>query len=210
MSRPIYEPTPPREDARLGFGNDQLFRRPAPISGCQIEYFRAVRYLTPVTVGGTTQITVDWDGWEWCSEVFIPLDQNLNPDPTPGVDQVRRVQLDIVTFPGRYTFMWGAHNTSNIAGSVEMSIHDGDPIWGRPESTVHGAQAVGANSLTVGFYQMTMSRIYPLYDPFGSGLHTPQISFTLAQNGGASENFSELVMEIHYESCVNICPEGSS
>ena len=38
MSRPIYEPTLTREDARLGFGNDQLFRRPAPSGGQVIAY----------------------------------------------------------------------------------------------------------------------------------------------------------------------------
>jgi len=30
MTRPIYEPSLTRKDAELGFGNDQLFRRPAP------------------------------------------------------------------------------------------------------------------------------------------------------------------------------------
>lgn len=30
MTRPIYEPSPARTDAKLGFGNAQLFRRPAP------------------------------------------------------------------------------------------------------------------------------------------------------------------------------------
>lgn len=205
MTQPVQEPTTQRDIARLGFGTEQLFRRPAPESGVLIEYFRAVRYTT-LTVAGASQVVVDWDEWEVCREdIFAPLNTLLQP-AQPG-EKVRRVELDLTTFPGRYTFMWGAHNTSAIGGSVEMAIHDGDPIWGRPESTLHGTSTGG---LSPGFLQVTMSRIYPLYDPFGSGAHVPQISFTLAQNGGASEDFSEFVMEIHYESWVNICPPGSS
>jgi hypothetical protein len=159
-------------------------------------------------VGGTTQVTVDWDAWEFCNEeVFIPLDTGLNPDPTPGVDQVRRVELDVANFPGRYTFFFGAHNTSGIAGTVELAMHDGDDIWSREESVLHGSNT----GLSVGFYALSFSRIYPLFDPLGAGAGAPQqISFTVAQNGGLSESFSELVMEIHYEPCVNMCPINSS
>ena len=32
MTRPIYEPSLPRTDAELGYGRDQLFRRPAPVA----------------------------------------------------------------------------------------------------------------------------------------------------------------------------------
>lgn len=207
MTRPIYEPTPPRMDAYLDFQQQQLFRRPAPVAGaCTIEYFRAAKALTSVTVAGASQVIVDWDTWEYCSEVFLPLNTSLQP-AEPG-QLVRRVELDDQTYPGRYTFMWGAHNASSIGGTVEMSIHDGDDIWGRPESTLHGRCDGG---LAPGFMQMTMSRIYPLFDPYGASLgFTPQISFQLAQNGGVSEDFSELVLEIHYEACVTICPPGSS
>jgi hypothetical protein len=210
LSRPVYEPTPARYDAYNDFGNQQLFRRPSTAGvDCSIQYFRAARYLTPVTTGtGTTQITVDWDAWEFCDEnVFTPLDTSLNPDPIPGVDQVRRVRLDYATYPGRYTFVFEAHNSSSIAGSVEMSMHDGDDIWGRPESVLHAP----TGALTVGFFVFNLSKIYPLFDPISaSGGFTAEISFTIAQNSGASEDFSELLMEIHYEPCVNICPPGSS
>ena len=47
MTRPIYEPTPSRTDAYLGFGQDQLFRRPAP---------------TPDTAGGANPWIVIFGG----------------------------------------------------------------------------------------------------------------------------------------------------
>lgn len=41
MSKPIYEPTPSRWDASLQFGEDQLFRRPAPSTGITASFGRA-------------------------------------------------------------------------------------------------------------------------------------------------------------------------
>lgn len=38
MTRPIYEPTPARTDARLGFTSNQLLRRPAEPSGGDVSY----------------------------------------------------------------------------------------------------------------------------------------------------------------------------
>jgi hypothetical protein len=175
----------------------------------QIEYFRAARYLSTVSVSNSgTQITVDWDYWEFCDEdVFTPLDTALSPDPIPGVDQVRRVRLDIANFPGRYTFTFSAHNSSSIDGTVEMSMHDGDLVWGRPDTMLHPF----ASAFTIGFATFQLSRVYPMLDPFGSGTHIPEISFTLAQNSATNpEEFSELMMEISYDPNVNICPPGSS
>ena len=37
-----------------------------------------------------------------------------------------------------------------------------------------------------------------------------EISLTLAQNGGSSEAFSEILMEVTYEPCVILCAPGSS
>ena len=50
MSRPIYEPTLTRTDAVLGFGNDQLFRRPAPTAS---GIFTTSAYLDDWTFNGT-------------------------------------------------------------------------------------------------------------------------------------------------------------
>lgn len=210
MTQPIQEPSDQRALQGFAYQRDQLLRRPSLSGGCTIEYFRAVMYTNHTVGAGTAQVTIDWDEWEYCEEaIFVPLNAALNP-ASPG-EKVRRVQLDLSNYPGRYTFMWGVTSTTDINGTVEMAIHDGDPIWGRPEYTRHGNQTGAGGAFgQLGFYQMTMSRIFPLYDPFGSGTHTPQISFTLAQNSGASEIFDEGVMEIHYEACVNICPEGSS
>lgn len=58
MTRPIYEPNLERRDAELGYGTDQLFRRPAPVSGI---YPMGLATLTSYTnsPGALDRIDVD-------------------------------------------------------------------------------------------------------------------------------------------------------
>lgn len=46
MTRPIYEPSLPRRDAELGFGSDQLFRRPAPLTNTKWAWLYNTNRLT--------------------------------------------------------------------------------------------------------------------------------------------------------------------
>ena len=64
MSKPIYEPTLPRTDAELGYGRDQLFRRPAPApqGGSLIPGFHA-RKTTNLTVPTANDQRINWDEW---------------------------------------------------------------------------------------------------------------------------------------------------
>lgn len=64
MTRPIYEPSPNRTDAVLGYGNDQLFRRPAPQgaeSYCDRAYMRQIGGQTITTASTTNLINFDPD-----------------------------------------------------------------------------------------------------------------------------------------------------
>lgn len=60
MSRPVYEPSLPRTDAVLGFGRDQLFRRPAPVveAGTIVWARRAQYDTTDQAITSGSQINV--------------------------------------------------------------------------------------------------------------------------------------------------------
>ena len=63
MTRPIYEPSLQRTDRRLTYGNDQLFRRPAPTAADVAAYPYVFRELagSGQVVGGGTLATISWD-----------------------------------------------------------------------------------------------------------------------------------------------------
>lgn len=65
MSRPIYEPTSVREDARLSYGVDQLFRRPASS--------RAGRFVG-IVFPSTTVVAAGDDAAGW----FLVIPQDLD------------------------------------------------------------------------------------------------------------------------------------
>jgi hypothetical protein len=63
MTRPIYEPSLTRTDRALGFGNDQLFRRPAPQGGDSvIPVFTGWRTSNVTMVSGT-ETNLNWQFW---------------------------------------------------------------------------------------------------------------------------------------------------
>lgn len=168
-----------------------------------IQIFRAANNQT-TTVPGTSRITVDFEEWQVSAPAsvpvaFTPLDTALVA-ADPG-DVVRRVQLEL---EGRYTFLFGAVRGSAISGTLEIAMHDGDDTWGFPDCVYHGDEDGG---LGIGFATLSLSRIYPIYDPFGGVNDIPQISITLAQNGGSSEAFGPCTLEIHYESTPIYWPE---
>jgi hypothetical protein len=66
VSKPIFEPSLTREDARLSFGNDQLFRRPSPSGQGILPSFRARRELGSLSVSDLANTNVCWDNWEIC------------------------------------------------------------------------------------------------------------------------------------------------
>jgi len=84
MTRPVYEPSPEREDARLGFGSNQLFRRPGeqPATSGGIEWY----YVTSNTNWGSSATIVDFDfingSWDTTNPTF-----SINGDGNVEVDK---------------------------------------------------------------------------------------------------------------------------
>lgn len=153
-------------------------------------WFRAARDTTVTRNSGGSQTIIDWLYWESSdTTVFTPLDATL-VEADPG-ETVRRVQLNE---PGWYSIHFGAVADVNANGSVELAMHDGDDTWGFPDSVNHAVQTAYGSS----FLAFHISRIYPIFDPFGGTNDTPQLSFTVAQMTGVAMDFNPLIMEIHY------------
>lgn len=62
MTRPIYEPSLQRTDARLGYGNNQLFRRPSPTIGVGDIPFAVMEWGAGADIADDTKTIVSFAG----------------------------------------------------------------------------------------------------------------------------------------------------
>lgn len=79
MTRPIYEPTLQRTDARLNYGQSQLFRRPAPTAGGGVPWVRMKQLLIEQHWDADDQATIIYD--DVCN--FYPDVFEVVSDPDP-------------------------------------------------------------------------------------------------------------------------------
>lgn len=103
MTRPIYEPSLQRTDARLGYGQAQLFRRPSPPSSEFPLVFRAAIQSVPGGEDGTNRehyasadggATVNWDTWDTSFDTSIySLSGYTFTDPLTGLPSIVGVGL---------------------------------------------------------------------------------------------------------------------
>lgn len=200
--RPVSEPSPAQRTVESRYAIRQLQRRPAPPAGSSsVSFFRALHYDDAVgddiTVNVGTATDVDWNYWEnGDTSAFTPK-TGVGGTPVLGTDLTHTVELNL---NGRYIISWGVFFNTTFDGNVQMLIHDGDPIFGRPDTAIHGPATYGGNSFsTTGYYTQTISRIYTLLDPFSSGPWTPAIQTDVAQNSSASKTVTEAWLEIQYE-----------
>jgi hypothetical protein len=146
-----------------------------------------------------TMLDVDWDEQfeNGDSEVFTPRKSN-GTVATAGVDLVRFIDLNV---PGRYTFSAGFYFGSAFNGSVGVMLQDQNPVLTTPYEMTHGRNSDGTTALNLTGYRMfSYSRVYPLYDPFGSGNQFPvQCYFQIGQNSGSSKTCNEAFLDIHFE-----------
>lgn len=124
MTRPIYEPSLQRTDARLGYGSAQLFRRPAPSSTPSIPGFHA--YMTEDLV-----LTSGNDG-------RLEFDFWINDDDTvfeAGVISGGDVTDVKLLLDGWYSVKCWAGFTSDPASGFAgiMMLHDDTDISASPE-----------------------------------------------------------------------------
>ena len=218
MTQPVQEPLTQRSISQLNWGQNQLFRRPDPNASSPVQIFRATRGFdaSAVSVGsGGSQVTVDFDIWNWCDDsVFCPLDTGLNPDPTPGVDSVRRVRLSdcgtayLDTVPGTYDIYFAVVPVGTFDGDVELTLHDGDDTYGFGDSYYHSLRSGFGSS----FISAMWSKVYPIWDFQGDEGSVAELSFTIAQinSGGTTRTFTPCWLEIHFNPNVNVCDVSAS
>lgn len=164
---------------------------PIPCLGANV--FRALHFNDAVgddiTVGGTTNVDVTYNWWndaDYDRTIFEPGPAT----PVLGTNNVQQVGL---LKSGLYVISWGVNFTATVAGAVQMSIHDDDIIFGRPDTVIHASQS---GFSTIGYLTQTMARKYLLSDPFDSGLWEPHIQTDVAQNSGSSKVVNEAWLEI--------------
>lgn len=169
---------------------------PIPCLGGSV--FRALHYNDDVgddiTVGGATNVDITYNYWndaDYNPSIFRP-ETSLGGTPTLGTHNVQRVEL---LASGFYIISWGLNWSSPHTGLTQMSIHDDDVTFGRPDTVVHGGN--GAFN-TSGYLVQTMARYYLLLDPFDSGSWIPGIQTDAAQTSGSSKVVNEAWLEITY------------
>lgn len=194
MSRPIYEPTPARYDAYNDFGNQQLFRRPAPEGATTAPaFFRAYNVFVPRTCGstGTTQ-TMVFDFWENCDETVFDVQTTAGNMTT----------LEIL-IPGRMILQWGVKFENALSDSFGMSIIEDESVFGpNTHMTVHGRVTNGAQSFesAPAIYVQTLHRSYPVLDLFNSGNQFPIIlTFALNQITGSAQDTEFAYLDVTHD-----------
>lgn len=131
MSRPVYEPTFARKDAELGFGSDQLFRRPAPDSDvCAVLFIK---------VFGDTQVVTTGDG-KFIFEVSEDMDDmflikvesyvtTVSSSGLPTV-QIRNVTQAVDMLTTKLTIDASELNSKTAAAPAVIDVANDDVFWG--------------------------------------------------------------------------------
>ena len=105
MSKPIYEPSLPRTDAELGYGRDQLFRRPAPATDIPpIPWIRRGKTASQSIPSGANDTQVTWSNVDNAYPTYFS---------TPIADRIRVLQNGV--YEVRIEFVWDANK---VEGSI--------------------------------------------------------------------------------------------
>jgi len=165
-----------------------------------VDCFRA--YMFDDMSVNTTMIDVEWDeAWENGNTSAFQPRTSAAVVAVQGVDEVKFIDL---LLPGRYTFCAGFKFSASFNGNVGIMLQDDDPVQTIPYLVVHGPRTYdfgGVAALQLdGYLLFNYSRVYPLLDPFASGVQLPsRCYFQVGQNSGSAKTISEAFLDIHYE-----------
>ena len=150
MTRPIYEPSLPRTDAVLGFGSDQLFRRPAPIGNrCAVLFIK---------VFSDTQIVTTGDG-KFIFEVSEDMDDmflirvesyvtTVSSSGKPTV-QIRNVTQAVDMLSVKCEIDANEKNSKDTATQAVIDVVNDDVFWGDHIAIDVDVAGTGAKGLGV-------------------------------------------------------------
>ena len=176
MTAPIFEPSPERNDAGFAYGDQQLFRRPAPTSPVTITSFRAFALNTINTISDGGYDPCTFDVWENGDTVIF----------TEGLDGNGDVQTVAGNVPGLYTvtFAWSFTDswTGNQAGQIrDLVLIYNDEGWQGDRNAITGVSS--------GDGMVSLTRYYPtLYGDVLGGNSLPTFSFEVGQLSGGGQD----------------------
>lgn len=185
MSRPIYEPSLQRTDRRLGYGNSQLFRRPAPVSGGIIPAFTAVQDSDFTTAVSGNDTVLLWDVW------------NNGDTSVFDVNSLSGGKLSTIELllDGRYTLTCGVE-WNNAFNATMRIILAGDYDFNKEAAFVGRAGGWTGNPTA------TFSLIYPA--PFETPPASSIVQWQVEQESGINQDTDfGTFMQITYDGPVS-------
>lgn len=195
MTRPIFEPSTSRTEAKLGFGSNQLFRRPAPHAGTTPTALRGVRdYGTGLVVASASETPVTFTDWE-------------NEDSTVFAETLSGGNLQKVGFlqQGIYTVTITILWEIGFDGITEVCWLDDSTTTGNwPFGQTGNMGQFGSGRAQDSFeYPLTLSitKKFPLYGVTTgdvSGGTYGQIFAKVIQRSGSNKDLTTVTMDIFY------------
>ena len=178
MTRPIYEPSLTRTDATLGYGSDQLFRRPAPlVEAGTIYWARRAQYDT-----ANQDVT-------WGSQVNVELNTFFTDYPThfqaydPGGSTDGITVLVDGLYALTYRLFW-----NEWPGNQQISFSGIDPDAWEDYSFNHSDGGFNNTSSSAGGFTQRLAAFQNIY-------------MTVSHNFGAArelEGFCGCFFEMQY------------
>lgn len=170
MTQPIQEPSTPRKLTSFGYGQEQLFRRPAPAGTGPLPGFRARRELGSLSVNSLSNTNVCWDNWEIC-------DPDVFQEGTLGSGACANQLLEVnLLATGVYAIHAQIDYEEDLTFKTGIGIHDNvtAKMWHGLDSWMDVGTA--APSLTI-----EIVRAYHVLDQ-------AQIRVETLQNSGSAKN----------------------
>lgn len=153
MTQPIQEPTGARTDSRLTWGQNQLFRRPAPPTGGTPSVFRANQWNNELTTPTSTDMEpILFDFWS-------NPDSSIFSEVLDGGGDLVGVELLVPGFiVATLILNWEVSFDFSVAGLIA----DNEAVW--PPAGNEATRKMSAGHGTGMGYLISMSRYYPTID----------------------------------------------
>lgn len=154
MTRPIYEPSPTRTDAVLGYGSDQLFRRPSPVSGggqaiYEIKVFEDDNLLVAGDGAFVFEIPEDLDTAVLTkAEAFVTT---VASAVTTEI-QIRNVTAAVDMLSTKISIDVGQKNSKDAFTQPVVNLANDDVSWGDHIAIDVDAAGTGAKGLGIILY----------------------------------------------------------
>jgi len=202
MTRPIFEPSTSRTEAKLGYGSNQLFRRPAPVSATSFPCFRAYAYnLAAQTITNNNTAYARFDRWQSTDTAVINSAGWVPATP----DYI--VEIDILE-RGLYAFMFATNFSGgglNAGDEIGFALEDAGTTYAEPPQLIQSA-AIKAGDGSTGMWSWTHIQSFPpiwVNDTGGAnvapgqGPDLPQVKLSIYNATGATITLADQMFEIH-------------